>query len=555
MLSCSVSRLPPAVLRLVRARAAIPGGGLRAWVAGDDGGLDAHLVAARLLAALGPRWRETDLRVLAVVARAADLPRVQAGLYPAAALRGLERGVRERCFSDGPGVHRARPFLRECCRFLVADPSRPAPFAGVDLVWWRGARRAPGPRELAAFHAALRPGGLLLSGVPLGAPARELFAPVKGARSCYAARPGRCALGARIRAGDGAFSGALFARSREAILVRDVESDAIIEANEAAARVYGWSVEELLGLRGADLCAPAGASRRAAGERRSEARLTLPHHRRKDGSLFPIEATSVELTLRGRLLSLLTVRDATESLKAAALRAGRRREEAQEAFMDEIVHELRNPMAVIAGSAELLREGVDHPGARARLLRSIEAQTSRMSVLVERLLHLGGARSPQRAPSPSTVALAPLVTELVWSFEPLAKRRGISVQVDVTPGLEARADADDLVHILRNLLDNAVKYNRSHGRVVVSGRAEGAEAVLSVRDTGPGIPLEDVEHVFERFFRGSGTRKARGTGLGLAIVGAMARANGGRARAENHPDGGALLTVALPRPAAEAGDA
>lgn len=537
--------LPPSIVALVRGRLHAAGGKktFRAWAPACREPAQAHLLAAVLIEALGGRWRELDLRVFASVTDAGVLARARAPRYARAALRGLSAAALGRSFAAEGGVFRPRPFVLEACRFATHDFADPATPARFDLI----AARGPAP---ASLHRVLAPGGILfLRGGRLGAAARALFEPA--GRRCFTPRAGRCALLPRLADG-GELARALFARSRDAVLVRDVETDAILEANEAAARLYGWSVEELLGLRGMDLVAPAAAVRRPTGERRSEARLGLPHHRRKDGAVFAVEVTSSALMLRGRAASLWLVRDASPALRAAAQRAGRGRERDQDELMGDIVHELRNPMALIAGSAETLRGGVAHPGMRARLLRSIESQTARMSAMVERLLDLGGARSTDRVLRPATILLAGVVTELVWSFEPLARRRGVSISIDIPPDLTAVADPADLPHIFGNLLDNAIKYNRSQGTVAIRGRAEGAEAVVSVRDTGAGIPEADAGRLFERFYRGEGARKARGSGLGLAIVDAMARANGGRVYAENHPEGGAVFSVALPLAAAEA---
>jgi PAS domain S-box-containing protein len=535
-----VKPLPSAVVELVRERLEREGAGrsFRVWAPGCRGPEDAHLLAASLLDVPGGRWRELDLRVYAMLADAPALSRARDARCSAAAVRRLPPRLRERAFTPEGDSFRARPFVRQACRFAAHGPGARPPLAGLDLIAFRGA-------PLPSFHGALAAGGLLLplSDARVREGALELFTPA--GPGCYAPKKGLCALDLRLADG-GELARALFERSAEAVLVRDVETDVILEANAAAARLYGFPVEELVGLHAMDLVAPSGASRRPARERRSDARLALPHHRRKDGSLFAVEVSITPLTLRGRASSLWTVRDAGQSLRAAALREARGRERAQDELMGEIVHELRNPMALISGSAEVLREGVSHPGARARLLRSIEGQTRRMSAMVERLLDLGGARSSERVLRPATVPLAGVVAELVWTFEPLARRRGISIRMDIPAGLSAYVDPSDLPHIFGNLLDNAIKYNRSGGVVEVAGRAAGSEAVVSVRDTGKGVPAADLGRLFERFYRGEGARKARGTGLGLAIVGAMASANGGRVYAENHPEGGAVFSLALP---------
>lgn len=501
MLSCFVPSLPPAVRALVRARLD-ERRALRAWAADAS----SAALAAALLSAAGPRWRELDLLVYGAPLRP--------GVVSAAALAGLGPGARRRFFTPAEGGFRPRPVLAALCR--GAAPATAGSFGLISC------SRDASTERRRLLGAALAPGGLLLCGsrcrpAPLAAPA-----------------PRRDPL-----------ADALFTVAGEAVLVIDAASGRIRECNAAAERLYGWSRAELEGKAAEQLSAPPGASRRARGERRSEARLSLPHHRRKDGTLFPVQLSAASLVKDGRPARLWLVRDASAALRAAALEASRARDGARDAYLDELVHELRNPMAIISGSAEVLREGSSAPESE-RLLLSIESQTRRMAVMVDRLLDLGAAGAAQRVLRPQAVELSKALAELVWGYEPLAKRRGLSLRLDAPAGLRALADPGDLPHLFGNLLDNAVKYGRRGGAVHVTARAEGGEAAVSVRDEGEGLAPEELPRVFERYFRGEGAGGAKGAGLGLSIVAALAAANGGRASAENHPAGGALFTVRLP---------
>ncbi len=142
--------------------------------------------------------------------------------------------------------------------------------------------------------------------------------------------------------------------------------------------------------------------------------------------------------------------------------------------------------------------------------------------------------------------LAAAVWEIAASFIPVARRRGVRVEIDVPEGLAALVDPADLPHALGNLLDNAVKFTPRGGTVRLAASEEGGEAVLAVSDTGPGIPPADLPRLFERFYRGEGAKRAKGTGLGLAIVRAIVTANRGRVDASNAPGGGAAFRVRLP---------
>jgi PAS domain S-box-containing protein len=546
-------------LALLRVAKLSPGEPLRAWVPECSGGEDAYSVAICLLETFGGRWREIPLQVFSTDADADALSRARAGRYPAEAGRGVPRKRLARFFVAEHGRIRARPFVRDACRFVLYDPrhdlAQKLPFSRVDVIVGRGTLAAlpQAAREnaLRIFHAALAPGGVLLD--PSGAASRapELFAPVGRGRAYVARASGADALGrtvrdtpivsARQRESEEKFR-ILFSRAEDAILVRDTVTDRILQANEAARRLYGWSVPELLSMRGKDLHAASDVVRRSVHERRSEERLRMPHYRRKDGTSFPADASASFLMLHGRPCELLMVRDATPRMRA---NSGRTREKEHDGF-GEVVHELRSPIAVIRGSVETLRKGVRGARARKMFLEFIESHAGRMARLVDRLLDLGAADASRRHTKSARVLLADVVWEIAAGFVPVAKRRGIAIHVDIPAGLAVLVDPDDLPHVFGNLLDNAVKFSPRDGAVFVSGRAEGGEGILSVRDTGGGIAPEDLTRVFERFYRCARTARTKGTGLGLAIVQGIVKANRGRVFAENDPAGGAVFRVALP---------
>ena len=291
-----------------------------------------------------------------------------------------------------------------------------------------------------------------------------------------------------------------------------------------------------------DLSVSAEAVRRPKAERRSEERLGLPHYRRKDGSVFPADTSTAFLMLQGRPSQLWMVRDATERLRNKSVR---RHQEDQDVFMGEVVHELRAPVAIIQGFAETMRRGVRRASDRSEFLKSIEGQAVRMAHLVDRLLDLSAARS-KRATNPAPVFAAKLLWEIVSAFVPVARRRGISIKIDISADLAVVADPGDLPHIFGNLLDNAIKFSPKGGEIWVRGRTEGVEGIISVKDSGGGIAPEHLSRVFERFFRCARTRRTKGTGLGLAIVQGIVTTNKGRVWAENDPAGGAVFKVALP---------
>jgi two-component system phosphate regulon sensor histidine kinase PhoR len=138
---------------------------------------------------------------------------------------------------------------------------------------------------------------------------------------------------------------------------------------------------------------------------------------------------------------------------------------------------------------------------------------------------------------------------------PQARHGKVEVNVDVADGMVFRCDELQMIHLIRNLVDNAVKYTPSRGKVDISAELRDSELVIQVRDTGIGIPHGEVDRIFERFYRVDKARSRRmgGTGLGLAIVKDIVESHGGRIDVETQLGKGSTFTVTLPVTSANAG--
>lgn len=224
--------------------------------------------------------------------------------------------------------------------------------------------------------------------------------------------------------------------------------------------------------------------------------------------------------------------------------------DSQQHFVADAAHELRSPLAALKLQAQALRGGhVDahtHEAAVSRLNQGID----RAIHLVEQLLALARAEGGA-APHPAPVALLDVVRLAMGDALPAAQAAGIDLGVSDPTGtltLPVNGDAAALRMMLRNLIDNAVKYTPSPGQVDVSLRQDGAHAVLAVEDSGPGIAPGERERVFDRFYRSSGAAaQASGSGLGLAIVQAIAQRHGATVQLDASPRlGGLRVQVRLP---------
>jgi two-component system, OmpR family, sensor kinase len=221
-------------------------------------------------------------------------------------------------------------------------------------------------------------------------------------------------------------------------------------------------------------------------------------------------------------------------------------------FLADASHELRTPLASIRGYAELFRMGAaSDPEEAARAMRRIEDEAARMGVLVEDLLTLARLDEIAEAPHRS-VDLGALVEDAVSDARVTAPDRSITLASG--PGATVMGDADQLRQVLANLMRNALVHTPAGSGIDVSVANGDGRVRLVVRDHGPGLPTDDPDALFERFWRAEGGRERgrAGAGLGLAIVAAIVDAHGGSVGAANAADGGAVFSVELPGQASTA---
>ena len=220
--------------------------------------------------------------------------------------------------------------------------------------------------------------------------------------------------------------------------------------------------------------------------------------------------------------------------------------EQQQAFVSNASHELRTPLAIMRAEIDVsLASGIS---ADARLvLESAREETDRMRAIVEDLLILAKMDEGALMLAADPVDLPELVGSVVTAMTPLADRREVHLQRTSAGAVRVLGDADRLAQVVRNLVDNAIKYSSRGTRVVVSVRGDGDAGELTVADTGPGIPEAALPRIFDRFYRADDarSREAGGSGLGLAIVRELVEAQGGRVWVRN-ADSGSVFGCGLP---------
>jgi two-component system phosphate regulon sensor histidine kinase PhoR len=217
-------------------------------------------------------------------------------------------------------------------------------------------------------------------------------------------------------------------------------------------------------------------------------------------------------------------------------------------FVANVSHELRTPLTAIRGYVEALRDDPEDTKSATRFLDIIWRQTTRMQRLVADLLRLARLDARQEPLELARVDLRGLFEAVSADLAPSAVEKEQRINISVAPDCpDVQADPAKLHDVLRNLAENAVNYSPANSQIWLAAVRQGSDCVLSVADSGPGIPSEDLRRVFERFYRVDQSRaRPGGTGLGLAIVKHLVELHGGSVRAANRPEGGAVFTVTLP---------
>jgi two-component system phosphate regulon sensor histidine kinase PhoR len=263
------------------------------------------------------------------------------------------------------------------------------------------------------------------------------------------------------------------------------------------------------------------------------------------------EATIAPVVLPGtsgasRHLLLLSLRDLTPLRRVEEMRAD---------FVANASHELRTPLASLSGFIETLQGSArNDPTSRDRFLAIMKEQATRMARLIDDLLSLSRIEQKVHIHPDTTADLVMIVNEVADSLLPLARERDVEIKVtDRTDSLDVMGDRDELIRVFENLMENALKYGASGKRVDITltrepESGEPRDALVSVRDYGPGIAPEHLPRLTERFYRVdiAESRAQGGTGLGLALVKHILNRHRGRLTIESTPGSGASFSVRLP---------
>jgi signal transduction histidine kinase len=220
--------------------------------------------------------------------------------------------------------------------------------------------------------------------------------------------------------------------------------------------------------------------------------------------------------------------------------------ERERQFTSDVSHELKTPLAVIRSQCEyalLPQTGCDE---KTEAVKSILQQCAHMSSVVSQLLLLAKGENGTFKPRLERLELGEMWEAVCMDMEEQAKKEGISLSWNLEPELYVNGDETLLIRLLMNLITNAIRYNRPGGRIEVSLSRQENTAVLKVTDTGIGIAQDQIEHIWERFYRGDSSRSGDSSGLGLSMVRWIAKLHKGTVSVESIEGLGSTFTVTLP---------
>jgi PAS domain S-box-containing protein len=353
------------------------------------------------------------------------------------------------------------------------------------------------------------------------------------------------------------YSGVL-AISADAVIAVDDEQR-IIFFNEGAERIFGWSAAEV-GGKYLEVLLPERfrASHRGHvhgfGAAHGRARLMGERQeisgQRKSGEEFPAEASIQRIEIDGKSIYAAVLRDvsARYQVEEALHQAIRARDE----MMGIVSHDLRNPASAVkmlAGSILSEADARALPPDVAERIEVMQQAAVQIDGLIQDLLDVTRLEAGRLSVSPQDVAPVPLVEAALYALRALVESGGVELVATYDEPLPTvHADPERVTQLLSNLVGNALKFTPAGGRVEVRTQRYGEGVLVSVTDTGEGIPADQLPHVFERFYQVSSSRSVarHGAGLGLPIARGIVEAHGGTIWIESAPGRGTTVRFTLP---------
>ena len=242
--------------------------------------------------------------------------------------------------------------------------------------------------------------------------------------------------------------------------------------------------------------------------------------------------------------SVVVLQDVTEIRRQAEIRKD---------FVANVSHELRTPVASVRAIVGALQSGaIEEAAVAQKFLDNLDLEIERLSLLLNDLLNLSELEAGKKSKR-TVVELREIAQQVISELSERASKGRVEVAMDIPSELSVLAEKQQMVQVMRNLVDNAIKYTGEGGSVEVTGNETDSEITFTVKDTGVGIPPSDLDRIFERFYRvdKARSRQLGGTGLGLSIVKDIVEAHDGRIMVDSEVGAGSTFTIALPKSKSE----
>jgi PAS domain S-box-containing protein len=332
----------------------------------------------------------------------------------------------------------------------------------------------------------------------------------------------------------------LFSTESDAILIFDADSKRVLEANAAASRLYGYSLEEFSGMKFDRITAESDKITQRVDDVLAGrlSRLPLVQHRKKDGTIFPAEISFGTFSWKNSRVIIEIIRDITEREKVVRMR---------DEMLAAVSHEMLTPLTAVIGFTEHLLESAAEPAQQHEYLEIILKESGRLKGLIDNLLIYQRLRAGIGLRTYNAVEVLPLLEGVIQLFEKFAEEHQLRLDcpANLPPLL---GDKGRLLHALRNLISNAIKYSPAGSTVTLGARQEDSAVTLWVSDEGPGIRPDLRDKIFDRFFHidSRDGRRIGGTGLGLPLVKEIVHLHQGRVWVESSPGQGSTFKMSFP---------
>lgn len=218
--------------------------------------------------------------------------------------------------------------------------------------------------------------------------------------------------------------------------------------------------------------------------------------------------------------------------------------EQQQQLVSNLSHELKNPLAVIQANTDILSRTTQDENKK--WLGFIQDETSRMNELITQMLYLSQSDEQHSQIELTLTDLSQLIQEICLPFESIAYENNKTFTLEVEPDLMTNGNSSLLKQLFSILTENAFKYSDENGNIFVGASSKNNKAIIQLSNTGPGISEEDIDHIFERFYRGDKARSSEGYGLGLPLAQLITQQHHGTIKVESSPNGLTTFTVTLP---------